>query len=280
MNLKSFLIRFIIALVFGPLILLTVYYGKYYLLGFVILVVLISLKEFFDLALKKETIGQFLIAGTGSIAILISLYFHAADATITFTLLTIIAILFKELYQKTGSAILNVSVTLFATLYFSFLTGSFILLRELPVQKGLAYNLAGGWFIMLILTTWLCDTAAYVIGSYFGKHKLIKRISPNKTIEGTLAGLVFAIIAAWICHIWFIDGLQLKDSLIIGAIIGSFGQYGDLFESMFKRDADVKDSSHLIPGHGGIMDRFDSLLVSTPVVYLYLNYYVLAGVSF
>ncbi|MBN2414031.1 phosphatidate cytidylyltransferase [candidate division KSB1 bacterium] len=275
MNLKSFLIRFIIALIFGPLILLTVYYGKYYLLTFVILIVLISLKEFFDLALKKDTIGQFLIAGTGSIAIVLSLYFYAANATITFLLLTIIAILFKELYQKTGSAILNVSVTSFGVLYFAFMTGSFLLLRELPLQKGLDYYFAGGWFIMLILATWLCDTAAYVIGSYFGKNKLIKRISPNKTIEGTLAGLVFAIIGAWICHIWFIHGLQLKDSLIIGFIIGSFGQYGDLFESMFKRDADVKDSSHLIPGHGGIMDRFDSLLVSTPVVYLYLNYYAL-----
>jgi len=279
LNLKSFLIRFTIALIVGPLILLTVYYGKYYLLTFVILLVLISLKEFFDLALKKETIGQFLISGTGSIAIIISLYYHAANATITFLLLTIIAILFKELYQKKGSAILNVSVTLFGTLYFSFLTGSFILLRELPIQKGLDYNQAGGWFIMLILTTWLCDTAAYVIGSYFGKHKLIERISPNKTIEGTLAGLVFAIIGAFICHIWFIQGIQLKDSLIIGFIIGSFGQYGDLFESMFKRDAEVKDSSNLIPGHGGVLDRFDSLLVSTPIIYLYLNYYALSLVS-
>ncbi len=275
MNLKSFFIRFIIALIFGPLILLTVYYGKYYLLTFVVLIVLISLKEFFALALKKDTIGQFLIAGTGSIAILLSFYFHAFSATVTFLLLTIIAVLFKELYNKTGSAILNASVTSFGVLYFGFLTGSFVLLRELPLQKGLDYYFAGGWFVMLILATWLCDTAAYVIGSYFGKNKLIKRISPNKTIEGTLAGLVFAIIGAWICHIWFIHGLQLKDSLIIGFIIGSFGQYGDLFESMLKRDADVKDSSHLIPGHGGIMDRFDSLLISTPVVYLYLNYYAL-----
>jgi len=118
----------------------------------------------------------------------------------------------------------------------------------------------------------VCDTAAYIVGSYLGKHKLIPRISPNKSIEGTVAGFFFALITAYICYITFIQGLRLQDALVIGGIAGSIGQYGDLFESMFKRDAGVKDSSHIIPEHGGILDRFDSLTLSAPVVFLYLSY--------
>ena len=275
MNFKSFLVRFLVALVLGPLLLYILYLGKMYLFVFVALLTLFSLKEFFDMAVNKSAHGQLIIGGASSIAILLSIYYHSPIAIATFILISIIAIFFKELYQKQGSAIINISITLFGTLYLSFLYGSFLLFRDIPMYKELPYQYAGFWFIMIFLTTWLCDTAAYIIGSSFGKHKLIKRISPNKTIEGTAAGFIAAIIGAFICHVWFIDGLRLVDSLIIGAIIGSFGQYGDLFESMLKRDAGVKDSSNLIPGHGGVLDRFDSLMISTPIIYIYLMYYAL-----
>ncbi len=275
MNYKDFLVRFIVALVMGPLLIATFYFGKIYLLIFVTLVTWFSLKEFFDMSRNKEVYGQLIIGGASALIILISIYYHSPEAIATFVLMSIIAIFFKELYQKQGSPLLNASVTLFGTLFLSFLLGSFILLRQLPLYKGIPYNWGGGWLVMILLTTWLCDTAAYVLGSMFGKHKLIKRISPNKSIEGSAAGFVFSIVGVLICHFWFVHGLELKDSIFIGAIIGSFGQYGDLFESMIKRDAGVKDSSNLIPGHGGVYDRFDSLMVSTPIIYIYLNFYAL-----
>ena len=148
--------------------------------------------------------------------------------------------------------------------------GSFLLIRELPLIHNFEYSEAGQWLIMLILVTWVCDTAAYMFGSYLGRHKLMPRISPNKSVEGSIFGFLFAVLAAYVCHIWFIDNLSSLDSMAIGAIVGSFGQFGDLFESMLKRDADIKDSSNLIPGHGGMMDRFDSLTISAPIMYLYL----------
>lgn len=276
MNIKSFLVRLLIAVILGPLLLIAVYKGSWYLLALVIIIVMLSLYEFYKLAEKKQVRSQYMIGGAASLAIVLAIYFRQPEIIIASVLLLIILSFFQALYSHTGSPLLNVSITVFGVFYFSFLTGSFLLLRDLSWSLGMDYNYAGGWFLLVFLTTWLGDTAAYVLGSYFGKHKLIKRVSPNKSIEGAVAGFVFSLVAAVICHYWFVHELRLIDSLIVGAIVGSFGQYGDLFESMFKRDVGVKDSSSLIPGHGGVMDRFDSLLVSTPIVYFYLKYIALA----
>ena len=273
MNIRSFLVRLLVAVIFGPLIIAVMWFGGYYLLGFIAAVVALSVWEFNRMAAVKGAWGGLISSEILALAILFVLYFKK-QAVIPVVIIGIVLILFTQLYRKKGSGCLNTSVSLFNSIYFAFLFGSFILIRELPEKIGVEYLEAGQWLIMIILTTWVCDTAAYVLGSYFGKHKLMPRISPNKTVEGSIAGFISSVLAAWLCHVWFVDELLLAHSLIIGAIVGTFGQYGDLFESMFKRDADVKDSSSLIPGHGGIMDRFDSLLISTPIVYLMLSYIV------
>ena len=219
LNLKSFAIRSAIALVFGPLILLAAFYGKIYWLGFVMLVVILSLSEFYEIAEKKGAFSKLLVGGITSIAIIFSLYSSGEFALVPTFILSLIIIFFCELYSTKGSPVLNASTTFFGTLYFSLLFGSFVLIRELPTRYGLDYGPAGKWIVMMILATWICDTAAYVFGSYFGKHKLIARISPNKTVEGTFAGFIFAILSAYVCHIWFIVGLRAVDSLVIGAIV-------------------------------------------------------------
>ncbi len=274
MNLKSFAIRSLVALVFAPLIIIAALIGGPFWLVFILVVVLLSISEYMKMAQKKDSFSQLLVAAVASIAIIISFYQNKLSQIVIVLLLTTIISLFVELYRKKGSPTLNAAVTLFNATYFSLLFGSFILIRELPRNVAVAYRSGGEWIVMMILATWVCDTAAYVFGSYFGRHKLIERISPNKTIEGTTAGFIFAIITAYLCHIWFIHDLSLTSSLVIGFITGSFGQYGDLFESMLKRDVNVKDSSNLIPGHGGMMDRFDSLTISAPLVFLYLKYFV------
>jgi phosphatidate cytidylyltransferase len=121
---------------------------------------------------------------------------------------------------------------------------------------------------------WVCDSAAYYIGSAFGKHKLFPRVSPNKSWEGAIAGFIFAVVTAVAAKYLLLDYLRTDQAVILGIIVGIFGQLGDLFESLLKRDAGVKDSSNLIPGHGGVLDRFDSLLVVSPLVYLYLDFVV------
>jgi phosphatidate cytidylyltransferase len=117
----------------------------------------------------------------------------------------------------------------------------------------------------------MTDSAAYFIGTAIGKHKLFPRVSPNKSWEGAIAGFVFSIITLVVLKSFLLEFLDWVDIIAFGVIIGIFGQVGDLIESLIKRDAGVKDSSNIIPGHGGIFDRFDSLLFSAPIIFLYLR---------
>jgi phosphatidate cytidylyltransferase len=137
--------------------------------------------------------------------------------------------------------------------------------------------LAGTVLVMFpIAVTWATDTGAYTFGRMLGRHKLIPAVSPAKTIEGAVGGLLVAILGAWVYAQFLLRpfaqlGLSPKGLVIFGIAIGVVGQLGDLAESLLKRDAGVKDSSKLLPGHGGILDRFDSLLFVLPVAYLLLN---------
>ncbi|CUS91747.1 phosphatidate cytidylyltransferase, partial [Candidatus Kryptonium thompsonii] len=130
----------------------------------------------------------------------------------------------------------------------------------------------GGVFIISIFAIiWICDTAAYFVGKSLGKRKLYERVSPNKTVEGFIGGLIFAFLSSFIARYMVLDFLTIYDVVAIAIIVGVFGQLGDLVESLIKRDAGVKDSSNIIPGHGGVFDRFDSLIYVAPLVYLYFT---------
>jgi phosphatidate cytidylyltransferase len=271
LNLKSFVVRSSIALVFGPLIVLFAILGNLYWLGFVLLVVVLSTVEYFKLAKHKDSHAHVFFGCLISFLIVVSFYIYSEYAVLPILIIGLLIVSLSELYRKNPSPFLNVSTGFYGSVYYALMFGSFILIREMPSRYGMPTDIAGKWIVMMLLATWLCDTAAYLYGSFFGKHKLMPKTSPNKTIEGTLAGFIAAVLSAWGCHVLFIQGLELKDSLIIGAIVGIWGQYGDLFESMLKRNVGVKDSSDLIPGHGGILDRFDSLTVAAPLVYLYLR---------
>jgi phosphatidate cytidylyltransferase len=177
--------------------------------------------------------------------------------------------LLRELFHEKPNAIANVSVTVFGGLYLS-LFSFFILIRELPVRFGYRYSV-GGWLLLLIfITIWLCDTAAYFVGSSLGKRKLFPRVSPKKTWEGAIAGFITAVAFSVLIQQIVLPELKAIDAVVMGAIIGIFGQVSDLAESLLKRDAGVKDSSNLLSGHGGMLDRFDSQLLVGPIVYGYL----------
>jgi phosphatidate cytidylyltransferase len=129
-----------------------------------------------------------------------------------------------------------------------------------------SYQIILGFFILL----WTNDTGAYLSGKYFGKHKLFERISPKKTWEGSIGGGILTLAFAYVLSIYFTN-LNITNWLIIGVLIAVFGGLGDLVESMLKRSLGIKDSGKLLPGHGGILDRFDGLLLSVPFVYGYLQ---------
>ena len=127
--------------------------------------------------------------------------------------------------------------------------------------------------ISILASIWMGDSAAYYFGTALGKHKLFPRVSPKKSWEGAIFGFIFSIGTLILVKFIWLDFLSVWNVIILGIIIGFIGQIGDLVESLFKRDSAAKDSSSLIPGHGGFLDRFDSLIFSAPVIWMYLKYF-------
>jgi phosphatidate cytidylyltransferase len=155
------------------------------------------------------------------------------------------------------------AVAVLATTYVGMLGGSLIRLRNDFPQDG--YKLV--YFLLLVV--WLGDSGAYYVGRQFGKHKLSPRISPKKTVEGMIGGVSTSVIAAVVIHFTFFPRFPILHAVIAGVILSICGVIGDLAESMWKRSAAVKDSGTLIPGHGGFLDRFDSILFTAPILYCY-----------
>ena len=154
------------------------------------------------------------------------------------------------------------AIAVLATLYVGMLGGSMIRLHN---------DFADGAKLVyfLLLVVWLGDTGAYYFGRTLGRHKLSPRISPKKTVEGMVGGVATSVATAVIIHFTFFRNFPLVHAIIAGVILSVAGVIGDLAESMWKRSADVKDSGTLLPGHGGFLDRFDSIFYTTPILYVY-----------
>jgi phosphatidate cytidylyltransferase len=128
------------------------------------------------------------------------------------------------------------------------------------------------WLVFLYFVIWASDIGAYSIGIPFGKHRLYEKISPKKSIEGLIGALAASAGVALLCRrLWFMPPLGLWEAVMLGFVLAGVGTLGDLTESMLKRSAGVKDSGSLIPGHGGILDRMDSMMFAAPVLYYYLR---------
>lgn len=177
-----------------------------------------------------------------------------------FLLLVIIAVFskipIKELF-------FSISTTIFGVFYVGFFLAYLIALKSQGAERG------KDLLLLLTLTVWAGDTMAYYIGSKFGKHKLSPTISPKKSWEGAFANLFASLTTAYIASLTFIQRIEMKDVIILGVLISIVGQIGDLFESIIKRCAEIKDSSNILPGHGGILDRIDSLILTAPLLYYY-----------
>ena len=154
------------------------------------------------------------------------------------------------------------AIAVFATMYVGMLAGSLVRLRgDFAEGPRLVF--------FLLLVVWLGDAGAYYVGRSFGKHKLSPRISPKKTVEGLAGGIATSVIAAIVIHFAFFREFPLLHAIVVGMVLSFAGVVGDLAESMWKRSAAVKDSGTLIPGHGGFLDRFDSILFTAPLLYVY-----------
>jgi len=270
MELSNRFIRILVAVIAIPFLIFASYYGKWVFLIFVMIIALFAFSEFSKMVEKK---GIYVAKHLGLVIVntlVLNTYFKTVEPE-TIILASVIIVILFELFRNNGSAIQNIGATLLAIFYPGLLTTTLIQIREF---YGTFFYVQGGLLIISILVTlWVIDSAAYFIGTAIGKHRLFVRVSPKKSWEGAVAGFVFGIISIIVLREYLITFLSIKDSLIIGVIIGIFGQIGDLSESLMKRDADVKDSSNIIPGHGGIFDRFDSLIFASPFVLIYLKHF-------
>lgn len=264
--------RVLVSIVAIPVILGACYLGNIYFFLFALLIGLVSFYEFYLMAQNKNVQVNLPFGLLAVLILLVNQYYHFFD-TYSFLIIFVFLTTLIELFRNDGSAIYNIGSTLFGIFYIGMFSASLVSIREFYPNIGNLYEHGGYLIISILATIWICDSAAYFGGLSMGKHKLFPRVSPKKSWEGAIFGFVFALLTMAAGHYIVLDFLSLGEAIIIGFIIGTVGQLGDLVESLIKRDAEVKDSSSLIPGHGGIFDRFDSLLFSAPIILMFLKYF-------
>ncbi|GFZ29641.1 phosphatidate cytidylyltransferase [Clostridium zeae] len=254
--------RYLGALIIAP-ILIFIFLGGVYLKYFTILISMIGMYEFY----KTMKVKDFNPIWPVGYALLICYYFINADIEkLVYLLIIALIILFCIPVINTKYTFIDVSLTILGFLYVGVFFSFIYLINTMPNGKFLVW--------LIFLASWLCDTVAYYTGKYLGKRKLCPKVSPKKTIAGSIGGLVGSTLALSVYGYFinsFIHNIPFYHYIIIGILCGVFCQFGDLIASSIKRYVGIKDYSNLIPGHGGILDRFDSILFASTIIYMYLH---------
>lgn len=267
------LTRAITGTFFVLILLVSMYFGQLSSFVLFFVIVLFGTDEFYTLVKKSKEVKPIKIIG-----ILISIFLFSVIALVVqnkieakffvVPLALSFLVFLIELYRKSNLPFINISYTLLASIYVALPFGLLYHLgyyQDNNFQSEFSHHILWGFFFIL----WANDTGAYLSGRFFGKHKLFERISPKKTWEGSIGGGILGIIVAYITSIYFTE-LNVTDWIIVALITIIFGGLGDLVESMLKRSLNIKDSGNILPGHGGILDRFDGLFLSVPFIYCYL----------
>jgi phosphatidate cytidylyltransferase len=272
---SSLLLRIGASIFFIPCFIVITMRGGFHFLALVDIIILIGTWEFYKM-MEQKGVRPYKAIGL-LCALVLSWYFFFrnglyANLFLTLMLMTLMCL---ELTRKDGtSAIYHIATTILGIMYVSFLASHMILLRELPLSIGREYELGSSFVFLVFIVTWSGDTMAYLVGMSIGKKPLFPRVSGKKTWEGSIGGLAASIAGVLIARATFASYLHLWQALLLGIGGGAVSQLGDLFESMIKRDASLKDASSTIPGHGGVLDRFDGLLFAAPLIYYFLKYAV------
>jgi phosphatidate cytidylyltransferase len=263
--------RVLTASVALPILLYTVWsHIPYFFIGLTAIVVLLALDEFYSLARKQGCQPQRASGYVAAIAI-IGCFAWQKPAWIAAVLAALTLASFAIALWRSGeasTALASVSATVFGVVYIAMLAGFLVgvkMITDTASARNLSAKLLTTFFAIVMMT----DTGAYSTGRLIGRSKLAPRISPGKTVEGAMGGFVAAVITGPACRLIFFPEIPLADAVVLGAAIGIVGQVGDLAESLLKRGSGVKDSSKLLPGHGGMLDRVDSILFCAPLLYYY-----------
>ena len=264
------LTRAITGAIFVAALIAGVYFNEVIAFGLFCLIVLLGTDEFYGLIKKSKTIQPLrfwgLLTNLSAIILLGLVILNIVqEKFLVIPLLMLFSTFVFELYRKKNHPFINISYTIIPVLY---IVIPFAMLFHLGYYNSNDYSfqIILGFLFLL----WTSDTGAYLSGRFFGKHKLFERISPKKTWEGTIGGTLLTIAVAYVLSIYFTN-LTLTNWIVVGILTALFGGLGDLVESMLKRSLNIKDSGNILPGHGGILDRFDGLLIGIPFVYTYLQ---------
>jgi phosphatidate cytidylyltransferase len=262
--------RVLSALILIPIVVAAVLYAPAPLfVGVIAAVSLIALYEFFKIA-EPSSYARFKAAGyLAAVAIDVSLYFNNLGITHAVILTVVLALFILALHglKDLSQAITAISHTFLGVFYTSYLLGLLI-----PIRYAFS-DIHGARYVLFILVIiWAGDTGAYYVGRNLGRRRLAPRISPKKTVEGGIGGLAASALIGYLFHIFWPLQESALTVVALGLVLGLIGQVGDAAESLLKRGAQIKDSSALIPGHGGLLDRIDSLLFAAPAMYLFLAF--------
>jgi len=249
----------------------------WFVAGIFFLLTILGLWEFYQLVSSDDCRPQrYFGTIAGALLYLDIVWIHFSGFSFSYDWLNILPVILPlpllflpfivELFRNQNTPLVNIAMTIVGIFYIAF---PFSLLNLLNGEEKIHFlgfpAVLTGYFII----TWFYDTGAYLYGKQFGKHKLFERISPKKTWEGTIAGAVVALLTALGLSLLIPEFLMI-DWFALSLLVVVFGTFGDLVESMFKRSQNIKDSGSILPGHGGILDRFDTILISAPFVFLYI----------
>lgn len=273
---KGLMRRAATAAIFVVVMLSGLFLGRYSFIFLFAIITALCLWEFLCMVLSRYTRRDFtrmvLGVGFGLTPFVLASVLHMnplrfGDQFVILTSILFFPFIFLafiyELFSHSATPFQNVGFIVLGMVYIG---APFSLLGFIAFE-GEDFN---AWVVFgLLLLTWMNDTGAYIIGSLFGKHLLFSRISPKKTWEGTFGGIAITFLVAFLFCV-FTNELRFRDWIILGAIVSIFGSVGDLVESMLKRSVGVKDSGNLLPGHGGVLDRFDAFIFVLPFAAAYL----------
>ena len=281
MALTKSITRLIMGLGIGFTALFAILFGGIPLVMLCLVIVILGSKEYSKILKNKGFLPSYKIIVISSLIFAFLAYFNRLDLIpLAFTLSTFMSFMWV-LFRGKQPYIANVATTILGFVYCGWFPLHLLLLRDIgfcepvyngwiktnPSMEGAAYA------VLLLLAVILTDSFCYYSGIQFGKHKLAEVISPNKTIEGSIGGTFMCVLFCLTFGIWVFN-MPWYHALMLGLLIAIFAQIGDLCESMIKRDAGVKDSSDIIPGHGGFLDRTDSYILTIPVVYYYIQFFI------
>jgi len=262
--------RWITALIALPFLIFLVFKGGFFFTALISAAGLVALWEYYRLVFSEKNKPQhdlILFWGYGmGLAIIWAAYLVGPELSLSLIALNLVVMALISLFRfKTDRGVLYVITgQLEGVIYIPVLLSFLIFIRQ--------GSFGTIWIFLLLAIIFAGDTSAYYVGSYVGKHKLSPAISPGKTIEGSIGGLAANLAVGVIGKLLFLPGLPWLPAILFFIMVGIAGQAGDLFESELKRSSGIKDSSGILPGHGGILDRIDALLFASPMAYIFIRY--------